>query len=72
MDNWVEAGDQETRGWNTDRRRQLPAHPAGRGQDGEQGQCMALPGSLGWGFRSSQSWGWKEPKRSIHLFKYNV
>ena len=72
MDKWVKAGHQETWGWSTDRRRQMPAHPAGQGQDGEQGQSVALSGSLGWAFRSSQSWGWKEPKRSIHFFKYNV
>lgn len=50
----------------------MPAPPAGQGQDGEQGQSVVLSGSLGWGFRSSQSWGWKEAKRSIHFFKYSV
>ena len=25
----------------------MPAHPAGQGQNGEQGQCLALSGSLG-------------------------
>lgn len=41
MDKWVKAGHQVTR------KRWMPAHPAGRGQNGEQGQCLALSGSLG-------------------------